>query len=245
MEQTPIQHSASENVTFAAQVALYGALTPLHALRNRLSDRLPGRRGSALVLAGGMLAISGAAATHTPHEAPEFVTASTIDQPPRQEHPISRITLPVSSEIELPQPKPEPVAHQKSKSAESGKETTLPKAIPKYYGSKELQEFGKEYVPDNIDLAYSIVRRRFPEFYTEAQMQALVTLWARESRWDHRAVNADSGAFGIAQSNPQSGAKMPKRNSPKSQIGWGLSYIQGRYGDPLTALKHSDERGWY
>lgn len=76
----------------------------------------------------------------------------------------------------------------------------------------------------------------------------LSTLWTRESHWRHQARNRSSGAYGIAQALP--GRKMSKagsdwRTNPVTQIKWGASYIEGRYGSPCKALKHSYSHGWY
>ena len=31
----------------------------------------------------------------------------------------------------------------------------------------------------------------------------------------------------------------------RTQIAWGLDYIAGRYGNPSSALAHSNSVGWY
>lgn len=65
------------------------------------------------------------------------------------------------------------------------------------------------------------------------QFTCLVNLWNRESGWNHLAMNASSGAYGIPQALP--GNKMASagadwQTNPATQISWGLGYIQGRYG---------------
>lgn len=79
------------------------------------------------------------------------------------------------------------------------------------------------------------------------QFQCLVTLWAHESGWDHRAVNSGSGATGIPQALP--GSKMrsagPNIMEPRTQILWGLGYVRGRYGTPCGALGFWNGHGWY
>lgn len=81
-----------------------------------------------------------------------------------------------------------------------------------------------------------------------AQFQCLVTLWDHESHWNYRAYNSGSGATGIPQALP--GSKMSSfgddwRTNPATQIKWGASYIDGRYGNPCGALGHWNSRGWY
>lgn len=76
----------------------------------------------------------------------------------------------------------------------------------------------------------------------------LDALWKRESNWSHTAENKSSGAYGIPQSLP--GSKMATfgadwRTNASTQIKWGLSYINGRYGTPCGAWGHSERKGWY
>jgi hypothetical protein len=81
-----------------------------------------------------------------------------------------------------------------------------------------------------------------------AQFSCLVTVWNRESHWNHKAHNRSSGAHGIPQALP--GSKMRSagadwRTNPVTQIKWGLGYIHGRYGNPCGALRHMNSHGWY
>jgi hypothetical protein len=80
------------------------------------------------------------------------------------------------------------------------------------------------------------------------QWGCLDSLWQRESGWNHLAMNASSGAYGIPQSLP--GNKMATagadwQTNPVTQITWGLTYIQGRYGSPCNAWAHSEANNWY
>jgi hypothetical protein len=84
--------------------------------------------------------------------------------------------------------------------------------------------------------------------WSERQWHCLDHLWRRESRWNHRARNRRSGAYGIPQALPA--AKMRSagtdwRHSATTQIRWGLGYIARRYGSPCTAWGHSEADGWY
>jgi hypothetical protein len=71
------------------------------------------------------------------------------------------------------------------------------------------------------------------------QMPCLTRLWDIESGWRWNAYNASSGAYGIPQSLP--GSKMTTAGSDwttssRTQIEWGLGYIQARYSTPCGAL---------
>jgi hypothetical protein len=76
--------------------------------------------------------------------------------------------------------------------------------------------------------------------YSKRELTCLVTLWTRESRFDHLADNKRSTAFGIAQ------LLREKDSRPEYQILHGLRYLSHRYGGSACRAKnHSDRRGWY
>lgn len=84
--------------------------------------------------------------------------------------------------------------------------------------------------------------------WTSWQFRYLNLLWMRESGWNPFAYNHASGAYGIPQAVP--GDKMASaganwRTSARTQIIWGMGYIQGRYGDPWNAWQHELRYGWY
>ena len=84
--------------------------------------------------------------------------------------------------------------------------------------------------------------------WDESEFTCLVDLWNRESKWNHRAENVSSGAYGIPQALP--GNKMKSagkdwRTSAETQILWGLGYIADRYTTPCNAWAHSEKTGWY
>lgn len=84
---------------------------------------------------------------------------------------------------------------------------------------------------------------------TGSEWTALVNLWNRESGWNNKADNPQSGAYGIAQALPPT--KYPAAgqasggSSASAQISWGLSYIKSTYGSPSAAWAHEESAGWY
>lgn len=91
-------------------------------------------------------------------------------------------------------------------------------------------------------------KRCFDYGWSDADFQALVNLWNKESGWNPSAHNSSSGAHGIPQALPAS--KMATAGTDyltnyKTQIEWGLSYIKSRYGTPSAAWNHSCRKGWY
>jgi hypothetical protein len=84
--------------------------------------------------------------------------------------------------------------------------------------------------------------------WSSSQFSCLDPLWARESGWSVTAENPGSGAYGIPQADPGSemaSAGADWQTDAATQIRWGLSYIQGRYGSPCAAWAHEESNGWY
>jgi hypothetical protein len=67
----------------------------------------------------------------------------------------------------------------------------------------------------------------------------LKSLWTSESRFDHKADNPRSTAFGIAQRLRETDRR------PEIQILHGLRYIEHRYGSPCAAKSFFSKRRWY
>jgi outer membrane biosynthesis protein TonB len=80
------------------------------------------------------------------------------------------------------------------------------------------------------------------------QMQCLQTLWTKESDWTTTATNPSSGAYGIVQSLPaekMASAGADYLTNYRTQINWGLNYIQERYQSPCGALNFHYANNWY
>ena len=82
--------------------------------------------------------------------------------------------------------------------------------------------------------------------YNAQQRECAITLWTRESRFDHLGFPKDSKgnprstAYGIAQLLGE------KSSRADLQILHGVRYIEHRYSSSFCrALQHSDRRGWY
>jgi hypothetical protein len=71
------------------------------------------------------------------------------------------------------------------------------------------------------------------------QYRCLEILWNKESRWDPRADNPKSSAYGIPQL-----LKM-KELDPFKQIDLGLKYISARHSTPCKALEYHKLKGHY
>ena len=71
------------------------------------------------------------------------------------------------------------------------------------------------------------------------EYRCLELLWIRESRWDPRANNPKSSAYGIPQ------LLKLKVLDPYLQIDLGLKYIAHRYKTPCIAYAHHRKTGHY
>lgn len=80
------------------------------------------------------------------------------------------------------------------------------------------------------------------------QFQCFSNIVNHESSWNYRASNPSSGAYGLVQALP--GTKMASagadwQTNPATQIKWGLSYMDGRYGSPCGAWSFWQANHWY
>lgn len=71
------------------------------------------------------------------------------------------------------------------------------------------------------------------------QYRCLELLWNNESKWDPRAANPKSSAYGIPQ------LLKLKVHDPFIQIDLGLKYIAHKHRTPCNALAFHNKRGWY
>jgi hypothetical protein len=89
-------------------------------------------------------------------------------------------------------------------------------------------------------LAKKLGRQEVLSRYGDGEWKPLLTLWNKESRWDYKAKNRHSTAFGIPQM-----LNMPKDTPMVKQIDLGLKYIKHRYGTPSKALAFHNRHGYY
>ncbi|MYX30800.1 transglycosylase SLT domain-containing protein [Streptomyces sp. SID8381] len=93
--------------------------------------------------------------------------------------------------------------------------------------------------------AKTIARQMIPD---AAQFNAFSHIVEHESGWNIHATNASSGAYGLVQALPaskMSSAGADWKTNPKTQIKWGLDYMNSRYGSPAKAWNFWQANGWY
>jgi len=98
---------------------------------------------------------------------------------------------------------------------------------------------------DSAASAQAIAHKMIPN---AAQYAAFSKIVEHESGWNVTATNSSSGAYGLVQALP--GSKMASAGSDwktnaKTQIKWGLDYMNSRYGSPTAAWAFWQANGWY
>ena len=98
---------------------------------------------------------------------------------------------------------------------------------------------------NNDSVAYSQYKTNhfkqyaFIELNDLDQYYCLEELWFKESRWNPKADNPRSTAYGIPQ------LLRLKEQNPFRQIDIGLRYIEHRHQTPCKALSFHNKRGFY
>ncbi|KPI14435.1 Lytic transglycosylase catalytic [Actinobacteria bacterium OK074] len=97
---------------------------------------------------------------------------------------------------------------------------------------------------DSATEAQTIAKQLIPN---ATQYKAFSNIVSHESSWNVTAANA-SGAYGLVQAKP--GSKMASagsdwQTSAKTQITWGLEYMNSRYGSPAAAWSFWQTHHWY
>ena len=158
----------------------------------------------------------------------------------------------VAKKVTTSAKKATPTKKKTTKKAKSNTKNTKKKAKKKVVKKKTTKK--KTYkqttrVRYNVGEIQAYAHQLVREYgWSEADYQALVLLWYRESSWNPNAVNKKSGACGVPQSLPCSKMKSEGadyRTNYKTQVRWGCKYIKARYGTPSKAWQHSQRKGWY
>ena len=97
-------------------------------------------------------------------------------------------------------------------------------------------------------MAQSYAKDRCKDYgWSNDDYKNLVSLWEKESGWNVTAGDPDK-AYGIPQAcpgNKMASAGQDWKTNYKTQINWGLNYIQGRYKNPTKAWEHFKKNNWY
>ncbi|MEU8621830.1 transglycosylase SLT domain-containing protein [Streptomyces sp. NPDC048623] len=142
---------------------------------------------------------------------------------------------------------------QAAKDAEA-KKKAADKAEQERKEKEEAERASRSAVRDATSFAaqssYTVaeVKAMARQMMPSDQFQCFSNIVDHESGWNYRATNASSGAYGLVQALP--GSKMSSagadwQTNPATQIKWGLSYMNGRYGSPCGAWSFWQANRWY
>jgi hypothetical protein len=145
---------------------------------------------------------------------------------------------------------------QKATKAAEAKASAAKAAAAKAAAAKSSAQAAKKARPAQQAAATTpsgspeqVAERMLSQFgWSSSQFSCLQPLWEHESGWSMTAENPSSGAYGIPQALPaaqMASAGVDWQTSATTQIRWGLTYIQGRYGSPCGAWAHEEADNWY
>jgi hypothetical protein len=107
-----------------------------------------------------------------------------------------------------------------------------------YAGTLQVQP--KEKAPKATDPRSYVKRSARSAGFRSTEWKCLDHLIFLESRWDSKADNPRSSAFGLFQQ-----LKLNPKYGVEKQTQLGLKYIKHRYKTPCVALAHRIKEGWY
>lgn len=95
--------------------------------------------------------------------------------------------------------------------------------------------------PKHLKMIKSHAKQLVTIWFTAGEWKAFQEIVYIESRWNYKAFNSDTNAYGLTQII---GAKRYAKNRPYLQLLKAVQYITHRYGVPSKALKHLKRYGW-
>lgn len=129
------------------------------------------------------------------------------------------------------------------KQAEASDNRTVEPAVSSHMPSERTQRASRSLTPRARVILWASA-----EYPSRKDVEAFVEIIYRESRFNHKALNESSGAYGLAQALPPTKYEIVGadwKTNPYTQLKWAAKYIRERYGNPVLALHHHDREGWY
>ncbi|MGP4005573.1 transglycosylase SLT domain-containing protein [Streptomyces sp. 4N124] len=138
-------------------------------------------------------------------------------------------------------------AVEKKEAAEKAAQEAKEREEAEKAASRSASRDASDFAPQS---SYSIaeIQSMAQSMVASDQFQCFSNIVDHESDWNYQAVNPSSGAYGLFQALP--GTKMSSAGSdwqtnPATQIKWGLSYMNDRYGSPCGAWDFWQANNWY
>ncbi|MEV1079026.1 transglycosylase SLT domain-containing protein [Streptomyces sp. NPDC050211] len=138
-------------------------------------------------------------------------------------------------------------AVEKKEAAEKAAQEAKEREEAEKAASRSASRDASDFAPQS---SYSIaeIQSMAQSMVSSDQFQCFSNIVDHESDWNYQAVNPSSGAYGLFQALP--GTKMASvgsdwQTNPATQIKWGLSYMNDRYGSPCGAWDFWQANNWY
>lgn len=138
-------------------------------------------------------------------------------------------------------------AAEKEKAAQEAKEREEARQQEQQAASRSETRDPSSFAPQT---SYSVadVQAMARQIVPADQFQCFSNIVDHESSWNYQADNPTSDAYGLMQALP--GSKMSSagadwQTNPATQIKWGLSYMEDRYGGPCGAWEFWQANNWY
>ncbi|MEU6506890.1 MULTISPECIES: transglycosylase SLT domain-containing protein [unclassified Streptomyces] len=139
-------------------------------------------------------------------------------------------------------------AYAKKAAAQKAADEAKQRAETKAAASRSDSGGGDGIFPVQSSYTVAQVQAIARQIVPAGQYQCFSNIVTRESTWNYQAVNASSGAYGLVQALPagkMASAGADWRTNPATQIKWGLSYMNERYGSPCDAWTYWQANGNY
>jgi Transglycosylase SLT domain len=128
-------------------------------------------------------------------------------------------------------------------------EAAAKKAAAEAAAKKAAEKKEQQSLLQTVDYTISGIQSMAQQIVgDDTQYECFSWIVSRESGWNYQATNPYTHAYGLVQALP--GSKMASagsdwRTNPATQIKWGLSYMNSRYGSPCQAKVFWENNNWY
>ena len=141
------------------------------------------------------------------------------------------------------------LAAQKAAAEAARRKAAAEAAAKKAAAEKKAEEKTQQSLLQTVDYTIAGIQTMAQQIIgDDTQYKCFSWIVDRESGWNYQATNPYTHAYGLVQALP--GSKMASAgsdwlNNPATQIKWGLSYMNSRYGSPCKAKLFWESNNWY
>ena len=181
-----------------------------------------------------------------PGQQAQVQTASLTEQADRQAIAADSTAKKSAEESARKQAAEDAVSKQKAAEKAKAEQEAKDRAEAQAKADRATRD-ASDFAPQT-SYSISAIQAMARQMVPAGQFQCFSNIVDHESDWNYKAVNPSSGAYGMFQALP--GTKMESagsdwRTNPATQIKWGLSYMNERYGSPCDAWSFWQANGSY